>query len=151
MRIFLWVWWWRGSHKLCLNFYFHEHILYISEYDKLQCEMLAFPCSWITSFHGFGFNIEVALYIIFIWGHLYEFDDVGEVIYYVIICTFIPICYLSQNPRNSYVKSLHSHAIVSLVFMDFGFNLEVILYQIYMRDILWFGWCIEINIWGFTL
>ena len=29
------------------------------------------PCSWITSFHGFGFNIEVALYQIcmrtFIW------------------------------------------------------------------------------------
>ena len=34
-------------------------------------ERLVFPCSWITSFHGFGFNIEVVLFYIcmrnFIW------------------------------------------------------------------------------------
>ena len=33
-----------------------------SKYQKYMYENLAFPCSWITSFHGFGFNIEVALY-----------------------------------------------------------------------------------------
>ena len=91
------------------------------------------------------------LYIKFVWRIFYEFDDVGEAIDYVMLCTFIPICYATRNARNSCVKSLHSHAIVSLVFMDFGFNLEVVLYQICMTYILWVGWYSDRNICFYTL
>ena len=43
------------------------------------------------------------------------------------------------------MKIIHTHALVSLVFMDFGFNLEVVLYQICMRDIVLVGWFWERN------
>ena len=63
------------------------------------------------------------------------FDSI-YVLYDVWISNLISIFCVSLNPINSCVKSLHSHAIVSLVLMDFGFNLEVVLHQICMRDIL---------------
>ena len=69
-----------------------------------------------------------SFYTIFVLGILYEFDDVAEEIYYVFIFTFITILHASLNLRKSCVKIFHSHAIISLVFMDFGFNLEVVLY-----------------------
>ena len=48
------------------------------------------PCSSITSFHEFGFNIEVALYQICL--HLYEFYDDGEEIYDVCLCNIMYTC-----------------------------------------------------------
>ena len=79
----------------------------------------------------------------YVWGNYCEFDDVGEAIYYLISCTYIPILYASLNPRNSCVKILHTHSIVSLVLDGFGFNLEVVLYHICMRPFIWVLWC-----WG---
>ena len=55
-----------------------------------------------------------------------EFDGFGEAIYYVRLYTFITILYSAQNPRNSSMKIFHSHVMVSLVFMDYDFNLEVV-------------------------
>ena len=64
------------------------------------------------------------------------FYDDGEEIYDVCICNIISILSISQNIINTCMKSSHTHALVSLFFMDFGFNLEVVLYQICMRDII---------------
>ena len=45
-------------------------------------------------------------------------------------------CSVIRNIKNTCMKSFHTHALVSLVFMDFGLNLEVVLYQICMRYII---------------
>ena len=45
-------------------------------------------------------------------------------IYDVLLCKFISITSVGQNPRNSCVKSLHSHAIESLVSMTLASILE---------------------------
>ena len=65
----------------------------------------------------------------------------------VILCTH---AILTQNIINTCMKILHTHAIVSLAFMDFGFNLEVVLYQICMRDTLWVWGCCDNHIWCIT-
>ena len=96
-------------------------------------------------------SILKEFYIRFVWRILSEFDDVGEEIYYVIICNLSPIFYSSLNPRNYCVKRLHSHAIVSLVFMDFGFNIEVVLYKICTIYILWVWGCFDIHILCITI
>ena len=60
---------------LCMNMYSHLHILCNSKYKKSMCERLAFPCSWIISFHEFGLKLERALYHIcmmtFLWVKCY--------------------------------------------------------------------------------
>ena len=69
------------------------------------------------------------------------------------ICLFniISIFSLSLNIINTCMKSSHTHAFVSLVFMDFGFNLEVVSYHICMRDVIWFWWFCDSHIWCVTL
>ena len=63
------------------------------------------------------------------------YDDV-EAIYDLWVCNIISTFPVGQNIINTCMKSLHTHALVSLVFMDFGSNLEVVLFQVCMRDIL---------------
>ena len=107
------------------------------------------PCSWITSFHVFGFNIEVSLYHIcmtFIWVLWW----CGRNIWCMDLWYYFHILF-NRNIINTSMKSLHTHALVSLVFMDFGFNLEVVLYQICMRYIIWVWGCCDRNIWCITM
>ena len=45
------------------------------------------------------------------------FDDIVTDIYDVLLCNFISLCFVGQNPRNPYVKLLQFHATNSLDFM----------------------------------
>ena len=56
--------------------------------------------------------------IIFLWGILSEFYDVVKSIYYFLLYNFMSLCSVGRNPRNPYVKLLHSNAIESLVSMN---------------------------------
>ena len=80
-------------------------------------------------------SILKEFYIRFVWGLFYEFDDIWEEIYDLLICNFMYICSVSQNIRNSCVKILYSHAIESLVFM----TLDSILKEFYIRFV-WGIW-----------
>ena len=69
--VMLVLWWIYFMPNIEYIMYGSVHILRNSKYKKTMCERLAFPCSWITSFHEFGFKIERVLYQLcmrnFIW------------------------------------------------------------------------------------
>ena len=126
-------------------------IFYVSQNIRNTCmKGLHSPCSWITSFHGFGFNIEVSLYHICTRTFIWVLWWCGRNIWCMYLIYYFHILF-NINIINTCMKSLHTHALVSLVFMDFGFNLEVVLYQICMRDILWDWGCCGSHIWCINL
>ena len=63
--------------------------------------------------------------------------DGQDLIYDVWICNIISILYLGINLINTCMKGSHSPCSWITSFHGFGFNLEVVLYQICMRDIIW--------------
>ena len=73
--------------------------------------LLYHQSSWILA------SILKQFYTRFVSEIFYEFEDVVTSIYDVLLFNFISITSVGRNPRNSCVKSLHSHAIESLVSM----------------------------------
>ena len=116
MRTFIWVLWWCGSNIWCMDIWYYFKILFKSKYHKYMYEKIAYSCPCNTSLYGFWLQ-SWSSFIPDLYEILYDFEDVVTDIYDLLLCNFMYITYVGQNPRNSCVKSLHSHAIESLVSM----------------------------------
>ena len=134
----------------CMDLYSYVHIICNSKYNKSMCERLAFPCSWITSFHGFGFRIEVVLYQICMRNFIWVWWCWWSHILFITLYFHSNILFISKS-KKLLCEKLSFSCHCSLAFMDFGFNVEVVLYQICMRYTLLFLWYFYIHIWLFNL